>query len=365
MSPFTSIECSRCGQMNPASVQTCCNCGIELAPPLDADELRSNAEPSAAGANFSARNPATRNVIVTDRSHSAIAIGKGARASTTEISAGNYHKTEFHISSKHSRFVIPPGHMCSRDLVPTGREELEQPVIIGDYAVTEGRVFSATSLDVGAEATLKGPVYGADAVTLAEECQLGGPIIGSKNVHVGDRCKLLEAEHDAGHARRLIGILAVNDVEIGHDAQLDYVVAGGNVHIGTRCRIGEIRAQEVEVGDDGQVDRIMAASDLTLGSKVTIGQFQIGDRLRLGNSCRFRNMDTIILHGPLSGAVPTVILRGRQVGPEAMFVFDGRHIQPYTGGQVPADAALIITTVMDHRLWRVLAKLTGAPPSLN
>lgn len=363
MSPSTSIECSRCGQTNPASVQTCRNCGTKLSPPFDADELRSDAGPSAARANSSAQNPATRNVIVTDQS--VTAIGQGARATRNEITAGKFHKTEIHMSSGHSRFTILPGQTCHNDLYPSRREELELQITIGDDAIADCLMFSATSLVVGADAILKGPLYGADAVILAEECQLGGPIIGSKNVRVGDRCKPLEAEHDAGHARRLIGILAVNDVEIGHDAQLDYVVAGGNVHIGTRCRIGEIRAQGVEVGDDGQVDRIMAASDLTLGSKVTIGQFQIGGRLRLGNSCRFRDMDTIIVHGPLSGAVPTVLLCGRQVGPEAMFVFDGRQIQPYIGDQVPASVALIITTAMNHRIWRVLAKLTGAPPSLN
>lgn len=365
MSPTAPRPCPRCHQVNQPSDAVCANCGTKLSPPFDADELRSGVGPSSARANSSAQNPAGRNVIVTDQSHSAIAIGNGARATKNEITARKFHKTEIHISSGHSRLTVLPDQTYHDDLFPSSREELELPVTIGDDAVAERFVFSATSLHVGADAILKGPVYGADAVILAEECRLGGPIIGSRNVRVGDGCKPLEAEQNVDRSHRSIGILAVEDVDIGHEVQLDYVIAGGDVRIGTRCRIGEIRAKGVVVGDGGQADRIVAAGDLTLGKKVIVGQFEIGGRLCLGDGCHFRDMNTIILLGPFSGSPPTVMLGGRQVGLEAMFVCDGRQIQPYAGDHLPAGAALVMTSVINHRIWRALKKLTGASPSMG
>lgn len=365
MSPPAPRPCPRCHQVNLPSDPVCANCGAKLSASIDADERRSDAGPSSARPNSSAQNPSGRNVIVTDQSHSAIAIGNGARATKNEITARKFHKTEIHISPGHSRLTVLPDQTYHNELYPGTREELELPVTIGDDAVAERFVFSATSLHVGADAILKGPVYGADAVILAEGCQLGGPIIGSNHVLVGDGCKPLAAEQHVDRSHRLIGILAVHDVDIGHDVQLDYVVAGGDVRIGTRCTIGEVRAKGVVVGDSGQVDRIVSAGDLALGSQVTVGQFEIGGRLSLGDGCHFKDMNTIILVGPSSGSPPTVMLGGRQVGLEAMFVSDGRDLLPFTGDSLPASAALVVTNVMNHRIWRALKKLTGASPSMG
>ena len=265
------------------------------------------------------------------------------------------------ISPPMARFTVFQESASQQPILPKVKEDLEYPIHVGDGARVEGCVYSAHSLIVGDGAVLSKPIYCREEVRIGEDCEFASHVVSSGPVWIGDRTKIggcLLASGgpiEIGADCEMAGIWAEGNLTVGAHAKIEFIETSADVVLHPCCDVGRVRGQNVLVGSGGHIGHILATGDLTLGTGVVVDTIRVGGKLEINPPLEIRLMDTLVVRNALPHQAFPFRMKDQIVTQDNAFIWDGRQLLPFKGGQTAAPGSLVVVTLcLNHSLHRAI-----------
>ena len=256
--------------------------------------------------------------------------------------------------------TVPKRGVRQHRILPKKQEDLVKAVYVRDNARVEGLIHSPTVLVVGDGATLMGSVYAAERIQIGSRCQLqdvvsSGPIqIGSESRASGCIVSNSDQPLVAQDLCRALGILSKGDVIIGNEARLNFVLATGDVRLGSDCEVKRIVGRNIEVGARSVIGHATARGNLSLGAEANLDWCSVGGRLVVGPSVKMRDMVTISSHGASLAQAFPLSLGDKLVGQDNAFMVQEERLVPYDEMTEGPESLVVITSLLDRALLKAI-----------
>ena len=270
-----------------------------------------------------------------------------------------------------ARFTVFQESTSPQPIFPKVKEELEYPIQVGDGARVEGCMYSAHALLVGDGAVLSKPIYGRKEVRIGQDCELASHVVSSGPVSIGKGTKIsgcllvsggpIEIADDC----QIAEIWAEGNLTVGARAKIESIETSGDVVLQSRCDVRWIRARHVRVDSGGHVHHIVARGDLSLGTGVVVDTIHVRGKLEINPPLEIRLMDTLVVRNVLPAHVFPFSMKGQMVTQDNAFIWDGKKLLPFKGGQTIApDGLMVVTLCLNHSLHRAIQAAIRNEPSL-